>query len=110
MASEPDPAGPKPEDRPDPREGPNLEARHEAARRRAMADLVEASRGGGLFSIGRRLSHEERQEILAKGEAAAAWRKLYGDAPATRAGGLGRLGLLLAILAALFFGLLLLAG
>lgn len=99
-----------PGERPDPRLGPGLEARQEQARRQAMIDLIEASRGGGLLSFGRQLPYAERQEILEKGEAAEAWQKLYANAPTSVTGGFARIGLLFAVLAILFFGLILLAG
>lgn len=51
---------------------------HEAERRQAMVDLVRAGRGGGILSLPGQLSEPDRQEILAKGEAAEAWQKIYG--------------------------------
>ena len=97
-------------DRADPRRTPGMEARQEQARRQAMADLIEASRGGGLFSFGRRLPYADRREILEKGEAAEAWQKVFANAPATATAGFARIGMLIAVLAALFFGLIILAG
>lgn len=99
---------PRSDHRADPRSGPNLEARREAERRQAMVDLVRAARGGGLFSLPGQLDETDRQEILAKGEEAEAWKRLYGNARSARFGGAGRIVLLLGVLAALALGLLLL--
>lgn len=101
---------PNAENAPDPRRAIDVAAQREEERRQAMADLVKASRGGGLFSITHQLSVDERQDIMSNAENAKAWQKLQGQASRSWLSVLGPLLTLLGVLILLGIALIFVLG